>query len=121
MKKEDIEKIVEDLSALKCKTIKEVEEARVRFLGKKGEITALFEEFRQVDGAAKREFGRPLNELKQKAIAKIEELRETLDALDAEAAPKADLSLPGDPLDLGSRHPVSIVRQEIVGIFRKFF
>ena len=54
MKKEDIEKIVEDLSALKCKTIKEVEEARVRFLGKKGEITALFEEFRQVDGAAKR-------------------------------------------------------------------
>ena len=120
MKKEDIEKIVEDLSALKCKTIKEVEEARVRFLGKKGEITALFEEFRQVDGAAKREFGRPLNELKQKAIAKIEELRETLDALDAEAAPKADLSLPGDPLDLGSRHPVSIVRQEIVGIFRKF-
>ena len=120
MKKEDIEKIVEDLSALKCKTIKEVEEARVRFLGKKGEITALFEEFRQVDGAAKREFGRPLNELKQKAIAKIEELRETLDALDAEAAPKADLSLPGDPLELGSRHPVSIVRQEIVGIFRKF-
>ena len=61
MKKEDIEKIVEDLSALKYKTIKEVEEARVRFLGKKGEITALFEEFRQVDGAAKREFGRPLN------------------------------------------------------------
>ena len=61
MKKEDIQKILEDLDALKCKTAKDVEEARVRYLGKRGEITALFEEFRSVDGAAKREFGRPLN------------------------------------------------------------
>ena len=57
MKKEDIQKILEDLDALKCKTAKDVEEARVRYLGKRGEITALFEEFRSVDGAAKREFG----------------------------------------------------------------
>ncbi len=120
MKKEDIEKILEDLNALKCKTAKDVEEARVRYLGKRGEITALFEEFRSVDGAVKRELGRPLNELKQKAIAKIEELKEALAQIEDESAPKADLSLPGDPMSLGSRHPVSIVRQEIVGIFRKF-
>ena len=120
MKKEDIEKILEDLDALKCKTAKDVEEARVRYLGKRGEITALFEEFRSVDGAVKRELGRPLNELKQKAIAKIEELKEALAQIEDESAPKADLSLPGDPMSLGSRHPVSIVRQEIVGIFRKF-
>ena len=120
MKKEDIEKSLEDLNALKCKTAKDVEEARVRYLGKRGEITALFEEFRSVDGAVKRELGRPLNELKQKAIAKIEELKEALAQIEDESAPKADLSLPGDPMSLGSRHPVSIVRQEIVGIFRKF-
>ena len=120
MKKEDIEKILEDLNALKCKTAKDVEEARVRYLGKRGEITAPFEEFRSVDGAVKRELGRPLNELKQKAIAKIEELKEALAQIEDESAPKADLSLPGDPMSLGSRHPVSIVRQEIVGIFRKF-
>ena len=120
MKKEDIEKILEDLNALKCKTAKDVEEARVRYLGKRGEITALFEEFRSVDGAVKRELGRPLNELKQKAIAKIEELKEALAQIEDESAPKADLSLPGDPMSLGSRHPVSIVRQELVGIFRKF-
>ena len=120
MKKEDIEKILEDLNALKCKTAKDVEEARVRYLGKRGEITALFEEFRSVDGTVKRELGRPLNELKQKAIAKIEELKEALAQIEDESAPKADLSLPGDPMSLGSRHPVSIVRQEIVGIFRKF-
>ena len=120
MKKEDIEKILEDLNALKCKTAKDVEEARVRYLGKRGEITALFEEFRSVDGAVKRELGRPLNELKQKAIAKIEELKEALAQIEDESAPKADLSLPGDPMSLGSRHPVSIVRQVIVCIFRKF-
>ena len=52
--------------------------------------------------------------------AKIEELKEALAQIEDESAPKADLSLPGDPMSLGSRHPVSIVRQEIVGIFRKF-
>ena len=74
MTREDIEKVLGELSALKCKTQKEVEEARVRFLGKKGEITALFDEFRVVDKDKKKEFGRTLNELKQAAIAKIEEM-----------------------------------------------
>ena len=49
MIREDIDRIVSEIEALKCKTQKEVEEARVRFLGKKGEITALFEEFRNID------------------------------------------------------------------------
>ena len=120
MTREDIEKVLGELSALKCKTQKEVEEARVRFLGKKGEITALFDEFRVVDKDKKKEFGRTLNELKQAALAKIEELRDTVsDEGDAEAA-KSDLTMPGDAWKLGSRHPVSIVRQEIVDIFRKF-
>ena len=120
MTREDIEKVLGELSALKCKTQKEVEEARVRFLGKKGEITALFDEFRVVDKDKKKEFGRTLNELKQAAIAKIEELRDTVtDEVGAEAV-KSDLTMPGDAWKLGSRHPVSIVRQEIVDIFRKF-
>ncbi|MGM9754077.1 MAG: phenylalanine--tRNA ligase subunit alpha [Candidatus Cryptobacteroides sp.] len=117
---ENIKKLLEELDALKCGTAKEVEEARVRYLGKRGEITALFEEFRSVDKDAKREFGRILNELKQKAIAKIEELRDTLEACPDDAQPKADLTLPGDELELGSRHPVSMVREQIVDIFRKF-
>ncbi len=120
MKREDIEKILQELSELKCKTQKEVEDARVRFLGKKGEVTALFDEFRSVDKDKKKEFGRTLNELKQTAIAKIEELRSTLGEEASGEASKSDLSMPGDPYGLGSRHPVSIVRQEIVEIFRKF-
>ncbi len=120
MTREDIEKVLGELSALKCKTQKEVEEARVRFLGKKGEITALFDEFRVVDKDKKKEFGRTLNELKQAAISKIEELRNTVSDEGGTVARKDDLTMPGDAWKLGSRHPVSIVRQEIVDIFRKF-
>ncbi len=120
MTREDIEKVLGELSALKCRTQKEVEEARVRFLGKKGEITALFDEFRVVDKDKKKEFGRTLNELKQAALAKIEELRDTVSDEGDGSARKEDLSMPGDDFKLGSRHPVSIVRQEIVDIFRKF-
>ena len=120
MKREDIERIAALLGDLKCKTQKEVEEARVRLLGKKGEITALFDEFRTVDKAQKAEFGKALNELKQKAASKIEELKGAIVDTGGSDAPKMDLSMPGDPLELGSRHPVSIVRQEIVDIFHKF-
>ena len=120
MKHEDIEKVIAELSELSCKTQKDVEEARVRFLGKKGEITALFDEFRTVDKESKKEFGKPLNELKQLAMAKIEELKAAACEQGQEAGPRNDLSMPGDALELGSRHPVSIVRQEIVDIFRKF-
>ena len=120
MKREDIDKVLAELKALQCKTQKEVEEARVRFLGKKGEITALFEEFRTVDKDMKREFGRTLNELKNIAEETIRNLRDIVGEESGSQGPKQDLTMPGDPLELGSRHPVSIVRQEIVDIFRKF-
>ena len=120
MKQEDIERIITELQELKCNSVKMVEEARIRYLGKKGEITALFEEFRNVDKEQKREFGKPLNELKQAAIAKIEELKDTLENASADLGSLEDLTMPGDNMELGSRHPVSMVREEIVGIFRKF-
>ena len=120
MKREDIDRVLAELKDLKCKSQKEVEEARVRFLGKKGEITALFDEFRTVDKDMKREFGRTLNELKNLAQETIDRLRDSVGEQAAAEGPQQDLTMPGDPLELGSRHPVSIVRQEIVDIFRKF-
>ena len=118
--KESIEKIFRELEEIKATTQKEVEEARVRFLGKKGEITALMEEFRNVAPELKREYGQKLNELKKSAMARIEELKESAQGSVGSAASGEDLTMPGDPVELGSRHPVSIVRQEIVDIFRKF-
>lgn len=120
MNREDIEQIKAQIEALKCKTAKEVEEARVQFLGKKGQVTRLFEEFRTIDKEMKREFGKTLNELKQTATAKIEELKAALGEENNAGVSGQDLSMPGDPLPLGSRHPVSIVREQIVEIFRKF-
>ena len=117
--KEAIEQILAELKELKCSTEKEVEEARVRFLGKKGSVTRLFEEFRTVAPEQKREFGQKLNLLKKEVSARIDELKAGYEAAGAASAPSEDLTLPADPMELGSRHPVSIVRQEIVDIFRK--
>ena len=121
MTKEQIQQVIAEIADLRCTTQKQVEEARIRFLGKKGEITALFDEFRTVDKEMKREFGRTLNDLKQTAMAKIEEMKAIVMASeDAGKDASNDLTLPGVSYELGSRHPVSIVRQEIVDIFRKF-
>ena len=73
--KEEIDLVLAELNQLKCKTQKDIEEARVRFLGKKGEITKLFDEFRNIDKEGKKEFGMTLNELKPKAIATLVELK----------------------------------------------
>ena len=118
--KERIEALMAEIAGLTCKTEQEVEEARVRLLGKKGSITALFEEFRTVAPELKREFGQKLNILKNTAAAKIEELKEAVAEAQTGGAPSFDYTMPGDPVALGSRHPVSIAREEIVSIFRKF-
>ena len=118
--KQDIERILAELAELKCQTEKEVEEARVRLLGKKGEITKLFEDFRTVSPELKREFGQKLNILKKTAAEKLEELRSSVAVSSSSNSKKEDTTLPGDQMPLGSRHPVSIARQEIINIFRKF-
>ncbi len=118
--KEEIQKVLADLSELRCQTRKDVEEARIRFLGKKGEVTKLFDEFRTMDKEMKKEFGKTLNDLKQTVQNRIEEFKNQAASEDATQAATQDLTMPGDAFTLGSRHPVSIVRQEIVDIFRKF-
>ena len=118
--KEKIEELLAAIDALACKTDKEIEEARVRLLGKKGEVTRLFEEFRTVAPELKREYGQKLNQLKNAAASKIEALRNAVSENASSASASFDLTKPGEPFPLGSRHPVSIVREEIIEIFRKF-
>ena len=118
--KEQIEQLLAEVKNLTCKTEKDIEDARVRLLGKKGEITKLFDEFRTIAPELKREFGQKLNVLKKEATAKIEALKANAQAAGQTADDSFDATLPGDIRDLGSRHPVSIARQQIVSIFRKF-
>ena len=117
---EKIEELTASLKELKAAREQEIEELRVKWLGKKGEITQLFEEFRGVSPEQKKEFGQKLNALKNAAQAKIEEMRETLSQIADSSAASFDLTKPGDKMDLGARHPISITREEIISIFRKF-
>ena len=76
--KEKIEAVLAEIESLACKSESEIEEARVRLLGKKGEIPRLFDEFRTVASDQKREFGQKLNQLKNAAVAKIAQMRDSL-------------------------------------------
>ncbi|MBQ5401884.1 MAG: phenylalanine--tRNA ligase subunit alpha, partial [Bacteroidales bacterium] len=117
------ETIIDELSArlkeLSAKTEQEIEDLRVKLLGKKGEITKLFEEFRTVPAEQKRLFGQRLNVLKNEAQQRLAALREALEGSDS-AASGEDLTMPGDDMQLGARHPISITREEILSIYKKF-
>ncbi len=117
--KERIEKLLKEVEELKAKREQEIEEMRVHLLGKKGEITKLFDDFRNVLPEQKREFGQKLNQLKTAATEKIEELRRAIEEEGGTDEAAYDLTKPGDHMELGTRHPISITRDEIISIFKK--
>ena len=111
---------MKEIDQMKAKTVHDVEEIRVKLLGKKGSVTKLFDDFRQVLPEQKRELGQRLNILKTKAAEKIEELRELLNDTPEAENSKLDYTKPGDKFELGTRHPISVTREEIIAIFNKF-
>jgi len=107
-----------ELEALVASGKEEVEQLRIKYLSKKGQIGQLFDEFKTIAPERKKEIGASLNELKELATRKINDLREVLEKSPVEQQ-KNDLSLPGDPLVIGNRHPLFIVRNEIIEIFSR--
>ena len=97
----------------------EIEDFRIKMIGKKGELTALMEEFKTVAPELKREYGQKINGLKQAILAKIETLREAAENSNANRSKIEDMSRPGSAEQLGSRHPISLVRNEIIEIFAR--
>ncbi|MCI1719862.1 MAG: phenylalanine--tRNA ligase subunit alpha [Bacteroidales bacterium] len=120
MTKEEIEQLLQKIENLKAQKLQDVEDIRVKLLGKKGEITKMFEEFRGVLPEQKKEFGQKLNLLKTKAAERIEALREGFENGQLAGGKKFDFTKPGDKFELGTRHPISIAREEILNIFGKF-
>ena len=116
--KERIQSLLEQVGDMKAANAEELETLRIKYLGKKGEITELFNEFREVPKEEKKEFGQALNQLRQQAEARINEMREQFDAVRAQQD-KLDLTRTPDPIELGTRHPLSLVREEIVDIFSR--
>ena len=99
--------------------IAEIEDFRVKMVGKKGELTALMEEFKGVAPELKREYGQKINALKQAILSKIETLREAAASKASADVKLEDMSRPGSAEQLGSRHPISIVKNEIIEIFSR--
>lgn len=116
-----IEKIAQlkaEIESLSPNDINEVEQLRIKYLSKKGEVSLLFNDFRSVPPEQKKEVGKSLNELKNFATEKINALRANLESTET-LDPTLDLTRTATPIPLGSRHPLSIVREEIISIFSR--
>jgi phenylalanyl-tRNA synthetase alpha chain len=114
-----IEAYRKDIEAFAITNAQQLEEYRIKYLGSKGLVKSLFGEMKNVPADKRKEFGQVLNEFKQFAEARYEQSKETAAAGKQEAGEEADLSLPGDPVQIGSRHPINLVRNRIVGIFQR--
>lgn len=113
---EKINRLREEIEVLSATKAEELENLRIKYLSKKGEVSQLFNDFRNVSAENKREIGQRLNELKEIATKKINSLRETLNEK-SEADNTIDLTRTAYPIPLGTRHPISLVRNEICEIF----
>ncbi len=113
-----IEKLMADVAEMHARNAEEAEKLRIKYLGRKGIINDLMEEFRSVAPERKREVGQKLNTLKQALTERINNLKD--DAATAETSgPAIDLTRTPYPIPLGTRHPLTIVKNEIVDIFSR--
>ena len=113
-----IKEIAEKIDQFTAKNADELEALRIQYLSKKGEVSALFNDFRNVAADQKKEMGQLLNDLKNKAQDKINELKEQFDGQSGESN-DIDLTRTSYPIPLGTRHPLSLVKEEIIDIFAR--
>ena len=113
-----INQLLQEVEALKAANAEELEALRIKYLSKKGAINDLMADFRNVAAEQKKEVGMRLNELKNKAQEKIAALKEQFESQDT-GCDHIDLTRSAYPIELGTRHPLSIVRNEIIDIFAR--
>ncbi|AIL44841.1 phenylalanine--tRNA ligase subunit alpha [Elizabethkingia anophelis] len=113
---EKIEELLGQVQQFHTKNKEEIEKFRIAFIGKKGSVTELFEKFKDVPNEQKKEFGQKINTLKQAVNAKIEDLKAGIS--EETITEKIDLTKPGFPEELGSRHPINLVKNRIIEIFK---
>lgn len=114
-----IEQLIVQVEGLAFSTAEEIERFRIEYLGRKGILKDLATEFKEVPNEQKREVGQLLNTLKAKVQEKIERLKSNLDGDASSKADGEDMTRPHGALPLGARHPISIVRREILDIFSR--
>ncbi len=114
---EKVRGLLQEVESFIPKSEKEIEEFRLHFLGKKGKMNEFFAAFKEVPNESKKEFGQAINTLKQNAQAKVDEYKGSFET--EEKGGEIDLSRPVSLDNLGGRHPISLVRNQIVDIFNR--
>ncbi len=118
MMREKIKELNDIISGLKATSLEELESLRIKYLSKKGEVSLLFNQFREVPNEDKREIGQQLNDLKNNAQDKINTLKTAL-MEESKSGERLDLTRTADVVQLGTRHPLSLVKEEIADIFSR--
>ena len=116
---DQIKEYLKSVDSFSAVTQEEIENFRIKYLGRKGIIKDLMEDFKTVENKLKPELGKVINELKSSINNKIEELKRGAGKSQTKASVKSDLTRPAGETNPGSRHPVSLVRQEITDIFAR--
>lgn len=111
-----IEEYLKEVEGFVSQNKDEIEQFRIRFNGKKGILNDLFAKFKEVPNEQKKEFGQKINALKQAVAEKLDQLKEANIA--SEILVKEDLTRPAFPLELGTRHPINLVKNKIIDIFK---
>ena len=114
-----VKELIGEVAAFNATTKDEIETFRIKFLGKKGLLNDLFVEFKNVAPAERKDFGQALNTLKNTAQDKVNELKDILENTSEQKGVYGDLTRPSEPIELGSRHPISLVRNQIIEVFSR--
>lgn len=114
-----INALIDEVTSFETKSKDELEAFRIKFLSKKGILNDLFAEFKLVPNHEKKDVGQAINTLKNSAQNKINAIKESLDSGNDQKATYGDLTRPGESLELGARHPISIVKNQIIDIFSR--
>ncbi len=112
-----IKEIIKEVESFTANTAEDIEVFRIKYLGKKGVLNDLFAAFKNVPNEEKKAFGQAINQLKSATQNKVSTLKESLASAVEEQGVYGDLSRPAAPLNIGSRHPVSLVKNQIIDIF----
>lgn len=113
-----IDKLLQEVAEMSAKNSEEIEQLRLKYLSKKGEINAVMADFRNIAADQKKTVGIKINELKQAALNKLNELREQLATADSDTE-NIDLTRTPYPIPLGTRHPLTLVKNQIIDIFQR--
>ena len=114
-----VHELINEVKEFRATSKEEIEDFRIKYLGSKGLLKDLFAEFKNVDAAVRKDFGQALNNLKNSATEKVAELTNAIENTTEHKNVYGDLTRPAEPIELGARHPISIVKNQIIDVFSR--